>query len=160
MVARAIAIVAATSGLTSTPKAPATPTTTAAVTPPSSAPRAFATFFIADPFGWLARVRISPRLATVSPGAGEAKESWKYLPWCIDRCTDTGYAEDMTAVRYKGVRRDATPMTGTIDLTDLASFTKTRYEWGWRWLEATLDGRIVARIEDDGVRRWWAETDA
>jgi len=63
-------------------------------------------------------------------------------------------------IRYKGMRRDGSAVTGSLERGGLASFTRDRYAWGWRWLEATLDGQVIASIERiDGARRWWANVE-
>lgn len=63
--------------------------------------------------------------------------------------------------RWRGIKRDGTPATGVMSMTEshLASVVEDRFKSGWVILIVEQNGREVARIgrNDSGKRTWWAE---
>jgi hypothetical protein len=67
-----------------------------------------------------------------------------------------------TLLRFTGVRRDGSAITGAFVPVDLESWVRHKFDvLGWRKLSVTRDGEEVAAIcpgLDDGKRTWWSET--
>ena len=66
------------------------------------------------------------------------------------------------AIRYAGVRKDKTPVTGKATTADLPGWVEKHYRMGWRRLSVTADGttHVVGWIgprTEGGGRTWWAE---
>lgn len=62
-------------------------------------------------------------------------------------------------IRYAGIRKDRTKVTGKTTVGDLAGFVRDRYTRGWRRLTVTdpaghLLGSIGPKVEGGG-RVWW-----